>query len=284
MTFNEKVTSLVSTAVLGETCMNKGSLVNTVYCNAYGDLTLNGNIRWREKTDCASHPCENGGNCTDGDHSHTCACPEGFTGMQCATNVDDCASNPCQHDGDCIDGINSYSCSCAKGYSGRNCEINIDDCASDPCENGGTCIDKIVSYSCSCAKGYSGTNCETKIDSNSVGSSPQGSKSPSGQSEGLVPSYSPSSGSPSSGSPSSGSPSSGSPSSGYDTWVMILILAFVLILCCGCAYYKQQQQQQQQQQQHPGQQQQQTVESKDTFEAKNVEMTSNPMKQVPSLK
>ncbi|CAM9812022.1 unnamed protein product, partial [Chrysoparadoxa australica] len=78
----------------------------------------------------------------------TCDCTgTGFTGPTCSVNIDECASNPCQNGGNCIDGINSFTCECASGFEGPSCAINIDDCADNPCQ-GGTCIDGINSYTC----------------------------------------------------------------------------------------------------------------------------------------
>ncbi len=74
---------------------------------------------------------------------------------------DDCAPNPCQNGGTCTDGIASYTCACATGFAGTACETNIDECAPNPCQNGGTCIDGIASYTCVCATGFAGANCET---------------------------------------------------------------------------------------------------------------------------
>ena len=36
-------------------------------------------------------------------------------------DTDDCSSNPCMNGGTCTDGTNSYSCACAAGYEGVNC-------------------------------------------------------------------------------------------------------------------------------------------------------------------
>ena len=38
------------------------------------------------------------------------------------SDIDECSSNPCQNGGTCTDGVNSYSCACVAGTSGVNCE------------------------------------------------------------------------------------------------------------------------------------------------------------------
>nr|XP_026693424.1 uncharacterized protein LOC100183806 [Ciona intestinalis] len=114
--------------------------------------------------DCASTPCANGGTCTDGVASFTCACVNGYTGADCSTNIDDCASTPCLNGGTCTDGVSSFTCACVNGYTGADCSTNIDDCASTPCPNGGTCSDGVASFTCACVNGYTGADCSTNID------------------------------------------------------------------------------------------------------------------------
>lgn len=41
----------------------------------------------------------------------------------CILDIDECASIPCQNGGNCIDQINGYVCTCRPGYSGLNCII-----------------------------------------------------------------------------------------------------------------------------------------------------------------
>ena len=35
--------------------------------------------------DCASYPCMNGANCTDGNNTYSCQCLPGFVGVKCET-------------------------------------------------------------------------------------------------------------------------------------------------------------------------------------------------------
>ena len=56
---------------------------------------------------------------------YSCSCMDGYTGMNCQTDIDECSSNPCQNGGTCED-----SCSCTDGYTGMNCPIGIDECGS----------------------------------------------------------------------------------------------------------------------------------------------------------
>ena len=49
---------------------------------------------------------------------------------------------------------------CSDGFTGMNCETNIDDCATNPCVNG-TCTDLVDGYNCTCQAGFTGTNCST---------------------------------------------------------------------------------------------------------------------------
>ena len=42
-------------------------------------------------------------------------------------SVDDCAAAPCQNGGTCTDGEGSFTCACADGYEGETCDVDIDD-------------------------------------------------------------------------------------------------------------------------------------------------------------
>jgi slit 2 len=49
----------------------------------------------------------------------SCACPEGFEGDRCETNIDDCIDSACENNATCVDGIDMYTCACTPGYTGR---------------------------------------------------------------------------------------------------------------------------------------------------------------------
>ena len=38
--------------------------------------------------------------------------------------MDECASSPCQNGGNCSDGVNEYTCGCLAGYTGDECETS----------------------------------------------------------------------------------------------------------------------------------------------------------------
>jgi hypothetical protein len=67
------------------------------------------------------------------------ACPSGYTGSGSTgcTLVDNCSPNPCQNGGTCTNGIATYTCACATGYTGTNCQTQqpdvqiLVDCSSD---------------------------------------------------------------------------------------------------------------------------------------------------------
>ena len=40
--------------------------------------------------------------------------------------------------------VASYTCTCNPGWTGVNCAINIDDCSPNPCRNRGLCIVSIL--------------------------------------------------------------------------------------------------------------------------------------------
>ena len=46
---------------------------------------------------------------------------EGVSGI--FSDINECASNPCQNGGNCTDGVNGHECDCPEFYTGDNCEI-----------------------------------------------------------------------------------------------------------------------------------------------------------------
>ncbi|XP_061173563.1 fibropellin-1-like [Saccostrea echinata] len=111
--------------------------------------------------ECNSSPCVHG-RCSNEYLRYECICDQGYSGVNCETDIDECASSPCVH-GACADRINGYVCNCIPGYSGIHCEIDINECASSPCIHG-NCTDLVNGYTCQCLLGYTGIVCETDID------------------------------------------------------------------------------------------------------------------------
>ncbi|XP_027543667.1 epidermal growth factor-like protein 7 isoform X2 [Neopelma chrysocephalum] len=59
-------------------------------------------------------PCQNGGSCT---FPGRCACPPGWTGRACQTDVDECASQSHGCSQLCINTAGSYRCTCQDGFT-----------------------------------------------------------------------------------------------------------------------------------------------------------------------
>ena len=53
-----------------------------------------------------------------------CNCSDGYTGLHCEMDIDECASDPCQNGAECTDGQGTYQCLCHPGWSGKNNTIN----------------------------------------------------------------------------------------------------------------------------------------------------------------
>lgn len=94
---------------------------------------------------CATQPCQNGGACLDlPDGDYECKCSRGWTGRNCANDVDECVLQPqiCGN-GICKNEQGSYKCYCTPGFTGIHCDSDVDECLSHPCQHGATCHNKV---------------------------------------------------------------------------------------------------------------------------------------------
>ena len=80
--------------------------------------------------------------------------------MVCDVDIDECDGiNPCSGGSSCINELGGYRCECVPGFTGQNCAEDINECLSYPCLNGGTCANEIGGFNCSCINGYFGETC-----------------------------------------------------------------------------------------------------------------------------
>ncbi|XP_061722977.1 protein crumbs [Cydia pomonella] len=110
---------------------------------------------------CLEQDCARGGRCEDVRSSYACACPAGYSGDYCETDINECLHNNCQNGATCRDLVANYTCECPEGFTGQFCETDIDECASTPCAHGGTCTDTPGGFVCTCASEWRGGRCET---------------------------------------------------------------------------------------------------------------------------
>lgn len=142
--------------------------------------------------ECKSSPCLQGQDCIDGVNQYECSCNHcvfglcvvdgtsvvcrcfpGFTGDNCARNVNECDFSPCIH-GDCVDFVNGYVCSCYENYTGRNCDVSIRSslnetiktitsiCSNHFCKDG-ECMEEDSGPYCRCSTGFTGTRCDVPL-------------------------------------------------------------------------------------------------------------------------
>ncbi|XP_071813585.1 uncharacterized protein [Apostichopus japonicus] len=143
-------------------CLNEGNMFRCI-CPVVFTGTLCESLI---EDSCSSNPCRNGGNCVVGDvSSYQCQCVNGWTGTNCAEDLDECSSSPCVN-GFCLNEGNMFRCICPVVFTGTLCESLIEDsCSSDPCRNGGNCVvGDDSSYQCQCVNGWTGTNCAEDLD------------------------------------------------------------------------------------------------------------------------
>ncbi|XP_070804065.1 protein kinase C-binding protein NELL2 [Pituophis catenifer annectens] len=105
--------------------------------------------------------CRNGGICIA---SNVCACPQGFTGSSCESDIDECSDGfvHCDSRATCINLPGWYHCECRDGYhdngmfssSGESCE-DIDECGTGRhnCANDTICFNLDGGYDCRCPHG-----------------------------------------------------------------------------------------------------------------------------------
>ena len=98
-------------------------------------------------------PCYSAGTvaCVDGNSTYSCICASGFTGYNCAEDINECEENPCRNGGNCTNYFGRFECTCSAGFWGDTCSLEFDPCEPQPCSNGQSCIDEGVGlYSCDC--------------------------------------------------------------------------------------------------------------------------------------
>ena len=77
------------------------------------------------------------------------------------TDINECLQQPCLHGSTCVNTPGSYTCTCAPGWTGPNCAQDINECLGIlQCLNGGTCINTPGSYTCICPTGWTGDMCD----------------------------------------------------------------------------------------------------------------------------
>ncbi|XP_067902605.1 protein kinase C-binding protein NELL1-like isoform X3 [Heterodontus francisci] len=105
--------------------------------------------------------CRNGGSCVA---PQMCACPPGFTGSGCQTDIDECAEGIklCYKHARCVNLPGWYHCECRAGYhdngnysfTGETC-IDIDECTTGmhSCWNDSVCVNLEGGFDCRCPFG-----------------------------------------------------------------------------------------------------------------------------------
>ncbi|TRY63548.1 hypothetical protein TCAL_08301 [Tigriopus californicus] len=144
----------------GATCISDHSRLN-YRCNCMPGFT--GTNCDEDINECASEPCQNGGQCSNQVNAFECNCNgTGFRGQTCSENINECLANPCVY-GDCRDTLGSYECQCNAGFCGTNCQRS-NPCLEDVdlCFNDGVCVpacDEEPFYTCNCTQDWTGLNC-----------------------------------------------------------------------------------------------------------------------------
>ena len=132
------------------TCLNNGTCVGDGQCACPDGFT--GSLCETDMCDLVT--CQNNGTCYQGH----CVCPSGVAGYYCS--VDLCDYIYCLNDATCMGG----GCICPIGFAGTRCERNTNECLSNPCGRTGVCEDHVSGYVCHCAEHYTGRLCETPLE------------------------------------------------------------------------------------------------------------------------
>uniref|UniRef100_A0A8C8RLK6 Crumbs cell polarity complex component 2 n=1 Tax=Pelusios castaneus TaxID=367368 RepID=A0A8C8RLK6_9SAUR len=140
--------------------------------------------------ECAANPCHNGGMCFERSNQtyyetrpdfprefsysqaagFLCWCQPGFSGVECAVNIDECRDDPCENGATCEDAIADYICYCAPSqdgilWGGKNCSVALTGCQSHDCQNQALCIPTYQAethgHICRCQSGFSDATCST---------------------------------------------------------------------------------------------------------------------------
>ncbi|XP_032520799.2 cubilin homolog [Danaus plexippus] len=145
----------------------------------------------KNKDQCQSHPCENGGTCLNLANGFYCLCPSNWKGASCNEDVNECRNYAgtdlgCQNGATCINKPGSYECLCRPGWYGLDCTRKAKDCTGGDYEmcGHGTCVSVTTGegIKCFCNQGWTtnGTSvaCLTDVDECASGQTPRCSANP----------------------------------------------------------------------------------------------------------
>ncbi|KAI6656529.1 Fibropellin-1 [Oopsacas minuta] len=116
--------------------------------------------------DVCHYPCENNG--TTNAECNGCVCPQGYTDVNCSTEINYCLNTPCPENAICNTSPLGFICTCIQGYTGVDCESEINYCITQPCHNEAVCRYNTSGYTCICHAGTTGFDCSSIIDSCSI--------------------------------------------------------------------------------------------------------------------
>ncbi|NXA19018.1 CRUM1 protein, partial [Ibidorhyncha struthersii] len=174
-----------------EPCLNSATCVEGIKnysCACWPGYT--GQHCEKDVDECATDPCHNGGVCFERSNQayygtrpdfpsnfsysqaagFLCWCQPGFTGVECAVNINECEEGPCKNGAVCEDGIADYTCHCAPSqdgiiWGGKNCSVKLTGCQTHDCQNEALCIPTYQAeshgYLCQCQPGFYDATCST---------------------------------------------------------------------------------------------------------------------------